>query len=188
MNAKILDDADLVDQLVARKEPALEELYTRYSANVYGLARRVLRNDDLAQEVVQDVFIWLWKKPDGFDPARGSLKSYLLARTHSRSIDIIRSESSRRIREERDARFADEEASNLEEEVWHMSLSEKVKSALASLPDRERQPIELAYFGGLTYRDVATRLDMPEGTVKSRIRTGMVRLNQLMRQAGVEGI
>ncbi len=179
------DAAELVRRISDGDQSALAWIYRRHSRQVFGLAKRIVRNDELAADVVQDVFVSLWNKPGAFDSNRGTLVSFLLAKTHSRTIDIIRSESSRRIREEREARLAAETGLTVDEEVWQMTVVSKVREAVAALPDRERQVIELAYLGGLTYRDVAARLELPEGTVKSRIRSGLARLSDVMRQAGV---
>jgi RNA polymerase sigma-70 factor (ECF subfamily) len=179
------EDADLVHGVTERDEAALAEIYRRHGGQVFGLAKRIIRDEELSRDIAQDVFVSLWKKPEAFDSSRGSLRSFLLAKTHSRAIDVIRSESSRRIREERDALLRAESVPSVDEEVWQMTVSTKVRSALETIPERERQVIELAYFGGLTYREVAGRLGMAEGTVKSRIRSGLSRLQESMGQLGV---
>jgi RNA polymerase sigma-70 factor, ECF subfamily len=158
------------------REDALAEAYRRHAGAVYGLARRVLIETAPAEEVVQEVFIRLWHAPEKFDADRGSLRSYLLAQAHGRAVDVLRSESSRRRREERDARATAEAGYDLEHEVWDLALAERLREALEVLPPDERKPIELAYFGGHTYREVAQMLGSPEGTVKSRIRSGLRRL------------
>jgi RNA polymerase sigma-70 factor (ECF subfamily) len=178
-------DIDLVDGITQRDEPSLAEVYRRHGGPVYGLALRILRNPDLAEEIVQEVLLRLWREPHKFDPGRGSLRSFLLAHTHGRSVDVIRSESSRRTREERDALLTPESGWSLEEEVWEMALADHVRTALEELEEIERRPIELAYFGGLTYRQVAHLLDTPEGTIKSRIRTGLKRLNGALIRYGL---
>lgn len=179
------DDGELASAIASRSEGALAEVYRRHSSSVYGLARRVIRNQTLAEDVVQEVFVRLWTNPEKYDPNRGSLRSFLLAHTHGRAIDIIRSETSRRRREDREATLTAQAGPSIDEEVWQMALADKVQQALQALPHNERSVIELAYFGGLTYRQVAVRLELPEGTVKSRIRSGLKRLQHIMAEAGL---
>jgi RNA polymerase sigma-70 factor (ECF subfamily) len=169
-------DATLVVAISRYRQEALAEAYRRHAGAVFGLARRLLRDGALAEEIVQEVFLRLWNHPEKFDHERGTLRSYLLAQSHGRSVDLLRSETSRRAREEHDVRRAAEAGYDVEREVLDLTAAERVKEALARLPDAERQAITLAYFGGHTYREVATMLDQPEGTVKSRIRSGLQRL------------
>lgn len=178
-------DATLVMAIARYRQEALAEVYRRHAGAVFGLARRLLYDSRLAEEVVQEVFLRLWNQPDRFDPSRGSLRSFLLAHTHGRAVDLLRAEGSRRQREERDAREAAEAGYDLEHEVWDMATAERVRQALSALPEGERAAIELAYFGGLTYREVADRLGQPEGTVKSRIRSGLKRLRVELAAAGI---
>jgi RNA polymerase sigma-70 factor (ECF subfamily) len=178
-------DATLVVAIGRWREDALAEVYRRHAGAAYALARRLLNDSQLAEEILQEVFLRLWNTPERFDPERGSLRSYLLAQTHGRSVDLLRSETSRRRREERDARESPAFGDDIEREVIDLTVSEKVKEVVAALPTDERQAIELAYFGGHTYRQVAVMLEAPEGTVKSRIRSGLRRLRNDLADAGV---
>ena len=178
-----LSDGGLVVAIGRYREDALAEAYRRHAGAVFALAKRVLCDLTAAEEVVQEVFLRLWTQPDKFDPDRGSLRSYLLAQTHGRSVDLLRSDTSRRRREEREARQTAESGYDLEHEVWDLALAEQVKEVVAELPGAERRAIELAYFGGHTYREVATLLGEPEGTVKSRIRAGLKRMRASLKSS-----
>jgi RNA polymerase sigma-70 factor (ECF subfamily) len=180
-----VSDATLVVAIGRWRQDALAEAYRRHAGAVFGLANRVVNDRTLAEEVVQEVFLRLWDTPDRFDPERGTLRSYLLAQCHGRSVDLVRSEQSRRNREEKEHRQRAEAGYDLEHEVWDLAVAEHVREALEQLPVEERRAIELAYFGGHTYREVADLLDQPEGTVKSRIRSGLRRLRGGLTQAGV---
>lgn len=169
-------DAALVVAIGRWREDALAEAYRRHGGAVYSLARRVVRDDGMAEEVVQEVFLRLWTSPDRFDPERGSLRSWLLAQAHGRSIDRLRSDGARRQREERDARRTASAGYDLEREAMDLAVADRVSEVMENLPPAERQALELAYFDGYTYREVAQILDTPEGTVKSRIRAGLKRL------------
>ncbi|MGH9129974.1 MAG: sigma-70 family RNA polymerase sigma factor [Acidimicrobiales bacterium] len=190
MRADMLDlressDANLVVAIGRWNEDALAEAYRRHAGAVYALAQRVLREASVAEDVVQEVFLRLWDHPEKFDSERGSLRSYLLAQAHGRAVDALRSDTSRRRREERDARDAASAGYDLELEVWDLTVADQVKDAVAELPAQERRAIELAYFGGHTYREVADLLEQPEGTVKSRIRSGLKRMRASLAAAGV---
>ena len=180
-------DAILVVGIGRYRQEALAEAYRRHAGAVFALSRRLLVDRAMAEEVVQEVFLRLWHRPDKFDPERGSLRSFLLAQTHGRSVDILRSEVSRRQREERDARETAEAGYDIEHAVVDLAVADEVREAMAVLPPGERAAIELAYFGGHTYREVATLLDEPEGTVKSRIRSGLRRLRTVLVDAGIGG-
>jgi RNA polymerase sigma-70 factor (ECF subfamily) len=180
-------DVSLVVAVGRYDQAALTEVYRRHGGAVLGLAQRLLRDRSLAEDVVQTVFIRFWDHPDRFDAERGALRSYLLAQTHGRAVDLIRAETARHRREERagqrDRRGDDYD---LEREVVDLAAAEHVKDILATLPDGEREAIELAYFEGHTYKEVAVVLDQPEGTVKSRIRAGLRRMHTELVKAGTE--
>jgi RNA polymerase sigma-70 factor (ECF subfamily) len=183
----LLDDAALTRAIADRDDRALAEAYRRHGDSCFALARRVLFDRALAEEVVQEIFVRLWNLPDRYEPGRGSLRSFLIAQSHGRSVDLLRAETARRRREERESRERVTEPIDLEREVVNLTEAEAVRDALASLPEVERAAIELAYFGGHTYREVATLLQQPEGTVKSRIRAGMLRLRTALVEAGITG-
>ena len=182
---KDASDAALVVAIGRWREDALAEAYRRHAGAAFALARRVLGDKERPEEVLQEVFLRLWNQPERFDPERGSLRSYLLAQTHGRAVDLLRSETSRRRREERDARETAESAPDIEREVVDLTVAERVKDVVATLPPEERRAIELAYFGGHTYREVAVLLEAPEGTVKSRIRSGLRRMRSSLADAGL---
>jgi RNA polymerase sigma-70 factor, ECF subfamily len=186
MTASLADasDGSLVVSIGRFHEDALAETYRRHAGAVFGLARRVLSDATAAEEIVQEIFLRLWNDPARFDPERGSLRSFLLAQTHGRAVDMLRSDSSRRQRETREARSAATADYDIEHEVWDLAVADRVKQAIAVLPDDERQAIELAYFGGHTYREVAAVLGAPEGTVKSRIRVGLKRMRSALVDIG----
>jgi RNA polymerase sigma-70 factor (ECF subfamily) len=181
-------DARLVTSIARYSEVALAEVYRRHGRAVYGLARRVLQDEAEAEDVTQEVFLRLWREPDRFDPDRGSLRSFLLAQAHGRAVDAVRSSSSRRAREAREAARTARAQYDMQHEVWDLALADQVAQALGALSDDERRAIELAYFEGRTYRDVARVLEQPEGTVKSRIRSGMRRLRDALAEAGIRGV
>jgi RNA polymerase sigma-70 factor (ECF subfamily) len=183
-----VSDARLVTSIARYSEVALAEVYRRHGRAVYGLARRVLQDTAEAEDVTQEVFLRLWSEPDRFDPERGSLRSFLLAQAHGRAVDAVRSTSSRRAREARDAARTARAEYDLQHEAWDLALADQVERAMGELSDDERRAIELAYFDGRTYREVARVLEQPEGTVKSRIRSGMRRLRDALVDAGVRGV
>lgn len=167
---------------VARwQEDALAEIYRRYAGVVFGLARRLLYDVRLAEEVTQEVFLRFWREPERFDPARGSLRSFLLSVTHGHAVDLIRSEASRTAREER-ARSVIELGPDVEQEFFEFTKAERVREAIAALADPERKAIELAFFGGHTYKEVAAIMHEPEGTIKSRIRSGLKRMHSALAE------
>lgn len=181
-----VSDAGLVLAIARYEQGALAEAYHRHAGSVLALARRLVFQRAVAEEIVQEVFLRLWNDPTRFDPERAGLRSFLLLDTHGRAVDVLRSDSSRRLREEREARHAATLGYGLDLEAGDLFISEQVRAAVATLPAVERQVIEVAYFGGYTYREVAARLGMPEGTVKSRIRAGLRRLHSSLAGARAE--
>ena len=180
-------DAQLVTRIARYDEVALAEIYRRHGGAVYGLARRVLQNGTEAEDVAQEVFLRLWNQPERFDSSRGTLRSYLLAQSHARAVDTIRSLNAARRRELTDAQRTARSGYDLQHEAWDLMLSEEMVRALSELPEDERRAIELAYFQGHTYVEVAALLNEPEGTIKSRIRNGMRRMRGELARSGIEG-
>jgi len=185
-DVRALSDTRLVVGVGRLRQDALAEIHRRYGGAIVGLAQRLLQSRVLAEDVAQDVFVRLWRNPTAFDPDRGSLRSYLFALAHARSVDLVRSEQARRKREERSARLSPSESGEVEREAWLLYAGAQTRAALESLSDDERAAIELAYFGGFTYRQVADRLDEPEGTIKGRIRAGLARMRTTLRREGIE--
>ena len=166
-------DAALVARVADGDRAALERLFDHYAGAVKSVAVRVLRDEGLAEDVVQDTFVQFWKAPERYQPDRGSLRTFLVTLAHRRAVDIVRSEVARTRREQQPP---DPDHFSVEDEVWSRSLSETVRNALDELAEGEREAIALAYFRGLSYVEVARSLGEPEGTVKSRIRSGMKKL------------
>ncbi len=176
-----LGDRELVARVAAGDTAALGEVYRRYSSLVFGLARRVTGDDALAQDVTQEVFVYLWSQPERFDASRGTLRAWLGVLAHRRSVDSVRRES-RRSRVE--ARYQPEAFEPGTDEALAAGwIGGRVRDAIDKLPAEQREAVMLAYFGGRTYRQVATELNIPEGTAKSRLRLALGKLDELLRPA-----
>ncbi len=180
---RISSDFTLVVAVARRDEAALGALFHRYAGSLFCAALRVLSSRNLAEEVVQDVFVRLWRNPERFDPERDRLRPFLLAQAHGRAVDVVRSEDARRRREGRGN--AVKAQATVEDDVLDFVVGEKVREAVAALCRTERQAISLAYFGGHSYVEVASLLGIPEGTAKSRIRSGLARLRPALVEAGL---
>jgi RNA polymerase sigma-70 factor (ECF subfamily) len=177
------DDSVLVAAITRRDESAMAEVMRRHRGPVVAFARRLVGDSDRAEEISQDVFVRLWERSSRFDTERGSLRAFLLAITHGRALDVMRADSARRAREQRDARRSAPADTGVEAEVVAQTVAGALRDALAELPDAERQALELAYFGGHSYRTVAKMLDEPEGTIKGRIRSGLRQLRTTLSDA-----
>ena len=173
-------DRELAARLLEQDDSALREAYDLYGHRVYRVAYGLLRREELAQDITQDVFVRLWQRPERYDASRGSLASFLQLDAHGRSVDLIRSEESRAKREIADHRRSSRYQDGPEEEAMKMITSERVRDALDALKDSERAPIAMAFYLGYSYRKVAVELGVPEGTVKSRIRSGMAKLRDIL--------
>ncbi len=181
-------DRAMAARLAARDESALAEAYRCFGPLVLGVARRVLRDEPLAEDVTQEVFTYLWEHPERFDPSRGTLKAWVGLLAHRRSVDMVRAESRRSRSEARtlEPRAAEPDAQHELQTEW---ICARVRRALACLSPEQRQALECAYYGGRTYRQVAEELTIPEGTAKSRIRLALARLNDLLRaEIAEEGV
>ena len=173
-----LDDRALVARVTEGDGGALEALYGRYGRPCYSLARRILGDEQLAQDVVQEVFLTLWRDASRFDPARGGFSSWLLSMTHHKSVDSVRREENLRKRRTTADILEDRalDGPRVPDEVWSTLRRERVREALATLPEPQREALVLAYFGGYTQREIAGLTETPLGTVKTRMLAGMHRL------------
>ena len=179
-----LEDPALVALVVDGDGSALEALYARYGRAAYALARRILADEQLAQDVVQEVFLTVWRDPGKFDASRGGFSSWLLTMTHHKAVDSVRKEENlRKRRTSADVlEFTESADPRVDEEVWELYRRAKVRSALADLPEPQRQALGLAYFGGYTQREIAQLTDTPLGTVKTRMLAGMKRLRTVLEE------
>ena len=182
-----VDDGDLVAAITRRDEAAMVEAVRRHRAPVLAFARRLVGDTGRAEEISQEVFLRLWERSSRFDAERGSLRSFLLAVTHGRSLDVLRSDTARVAREKHDAVRTVPPETGVEAQVVAQTVADAVRQALAQLPEHDRNAVELAYFGGHSYRAVARMLDEPEGTIKSRIRRGLAKLRDLLAAQDLQG-
>jgi RNA polymerase sigma factor (sigma-70 family) len=181
-----LRDGQLVELVAGKDAGALEALYQRYGRAAYSLARRILTEETLAQDVVQEVFLSLWRDAGRFDAGRGTVATYLLSMTHHRAVDAVRREENLRRWRTSDAGLeleADPKA-RVEDEVEASERRAEVRAALKDLPDAQREALLLAYFGGYTQREVAALVGVPLGTVKTRMAAGMRKMKEALRDAG----
>jgi RNA polymerase sigma-70 factor (ECF subfamily) len=177
-----LRDEELLALIVRRQEGALGAIYQRYGRLVYTIALRITGDRETAEEVVQDVFQNVWQSAGSFQPEAGTCSSWLLSITRHRAIDATRSKRERaRAREQAlDFDWPAGEDAGLEREVAQGLLRDAVRDALGTLPPNQRQAIELAYYGGLTRMEIAERLGEPLGTIKTRLRLGLLKLRDLL--------
>jgi RNA polymerase sigma-70 factor (ECF subfamily) len=175
-------DAVLLARLRAGDERALAAVYDQHAGLVYGLARRVTRDEHLAQDVTQDVFAYLWEVPERVDLERGTLRSYLAVVAHRRAVDEVR-RSERRTRSESSAAVEDVVTGPEPDVVENAAVAwtkHRIATVLAQLPEEQRTALRLAYFDGQTYVQVAHTLGIPEGTAKSRLRLALTKLRALL--------
>ena len=173
-------DEELVERVSARDERALERLYDRYGRATYSLVLKMLRDPSRAEEVTQEVFLKLWRRPESYAVARGAFGTWLLSVAHHRAIDELRTRRFELIPLENGASSpldnVVDDAPDFAEVAWLREQRLAVRQALASLPSAQRQAVELAYFAGLTQREISERLGEPLGTVKTRIRLAVQKL------------
>ena len=183
-----LRDGQLVELVAQQDAGALEALYDRYGRAAYSLARRILTEETLAQDVVQEVFLSLWRDARRFDAGRGTVATYLLSMTHHRAVDVVRREENLRRWRTSDERLelAPDPKARVEDEVEASERRAGVRAALKDLPDPQRQALLLAYFGGYTQREVAALVGVPLGTVKTRMAAGMRKMKEALSDAGRE--
>jgi len=180
---RIRDHAHLSDEalvaLVARSdEAALAELYDRVGGIAYGLAYRVLRDESLAEDAVQEAFLGLWRAAATFIPERAKASTWILTLVHRRAVDLVRREERRRSEPLEEAPEA--ATGSAEDSAWLQLERERVQNALRRLPDQQREALELAYYGGFTQSELAERLGQPLGTIKSRMFSGLSRMRELL--------
>lgn len=185
-----LRDGQLVELVAQKDADALEALYGRYGRAAYSLARRILTEETLAQDVVQEVFLSLWRDARRFDAGRGTVATYLLSMTHHRAVDVVRREENlRRWRasdEGLELEADPDPKARVEEQVEATERRAEVRAALKDLPEAQREALLLAYFGGYTQREVATLVGVPLGTVKTRMAAGMRKMKAALSDAGRE--
>jgi len=180
--AHLSDEAVLA--LIARSdEQALSELYRRFSRLAYGLAFRILRDDALAQDAVQEAFLGVWRAAGRFTAERAKPSTWLLTLVHRRAVDLVRREERRRTEQLQ----PDSEPIGSEgpDELALLSERQSIREALRKLPPEQREAIELAYYGGYTQSELAERLGQPLGTIKSRMFTGLARLRETLEETAV---
>lgn len=181
-----LNDLDIHARLRGGESAAFEELYRRYAGPAYGLALRVTGQPVLAQEVVHDAFIALWRAPEAFDAARGSFRTFFLSLVHHRAVDTVRREERLRRRTDRavnlEPRLDEDVGEAVVEETWLTVRRKEVREALSTLPPDQRKVLEMAYYGGKTQAVIAQELDIPLGTVKTRTLAAMRKLRRALTE------
>jgi RNA polymerase sigma-70 factor (ECF subfamily) len=180
-----LSDEALVALVARGDEPALAELYDRVGRVAFGLALRIVRDERLAEDAVQEGFLAVWRTAASFRAERAKASTWILTLVHRRAVDLVRREERRRaepLPDEIPTRSG-EAASPTDEAAWLRYERERVQAALAQLPDMQREAIELAYYGGYSQSELAERLGVPLGTIKSRMFAGLARLRELLDES-----
>jgi RNA polymerase sigma-70 factor, ECF subfamily len=179
-----LSDEALVLLAARSQQAALAELYDRYGRPAYGLALRILRDEALAEDAVQEAFLGVWRGAARFLPERGQASAWILTMVHRRAVDLVRREERRRA--DTLEHVPEPGGGSVDEEAWLRLQRERVQAALRQLPDQQREALELAYYGGFTQSELAERLGQPLGTIKSRMFMGLARLRELLGEPGLE--
>ncbi len=177
-------DVDLLHAVARGDEGALARLYDQYQVILFSLLLRILNSREEAEDVLQEVFLQVWKRAGDFDDTRGRPFTWLVTLARSRGIDRIRQLGARQRLADSAAQNAPDEASDAVTDTLHSEQKEIVARALASLPEEQRRTLNLAYFEGLTQSEIAEKLDTPLGTVKTRMRSGMIKLRELLGEQG----
>jgi RNA polymerase sigma factor (sigma-70 family) len=179
-----LSDEALVALAARGEEVALAELYDRFGRVAYGLALRIVRDAALAEDAVQDAFLAIWKTAGRFMPERAKASTWILTLVHRRAVDLVRREERRRAEPLEAATVGTEVGAD--ETAWLRFERDRVQRALRALPDQQREAIELAYYGGFTQSELADRLGLPLGTIKSRMFAGLSQLRKLLTEPATE--
>jgi RNA polymerase sigma-70 factor (ECF subfamily) len=181
-------DATLMERLAARESQALEFLYDRYARPVYSLVLRIAQQPAAAEEIVQDVFLQLWRTAAQFQASRGPLQPWLFTMARNRALDFLRLKSEKQRRHEESFEFepppsaSQPPAPQPELEIDQQRRAERVRALMTSLPEPQRRSIELAFFDGLSHSEIAAALNQPLGTVKSWIRSGLLNLRETLEK------
>ena len=178
------NDVELLKAIAARDEAALAQLYDGYRVILFGLLMRILNNREEAEDVLQEVFLQVWRRAADFDETRGRPFTWLVTLARSRGIDRLRTLAARERVAVAGARDESEVVSDAASDAFRSEQREVVNTALAQLPDEQRQLLLLAYFDGLSQSEIAARVGAPLGTVKTRMRTGMMKLRELLKGKG----
>ena len=186
-DAAQLSDEALLAAVAGSDEEALGELYDRFGRVAYGLALRILRDAALAEDAVQEAFLQVWRGADGYRPERAKASTWVLTFVHRRAVDLVRREERRRAEPLAEEASVAEAAEPTEEAAWLRFERERVQAALKQLPDNQREALELAYYGGFSQSELAERLGVPLGTIKSRMFAGLARLRELLDDSTQEG-
>jgi RNA polymerase sigma-70 factor (ECF subfamily) len=175
------EEVQLLYRIRDKDEAAVAELYSRYSGPLYSLAYQVTRAERFAQEVVQEVFFAVWREASRFDPQRGAVSSWLFTLARHKAIDLVRKEANVARRQAPEAALETRQSEHdVDHEAWLNIRRDRVQQAVSQLPEAQRTCVELAFFRGLTHVEVAEELAIPLGTAKTRIRTGLLRLRDLL--------